>query len=123
MKLKTPIKGNIKLINVEFKYENRQELVLSNINLEIKEGDKIGFVGQSGSGKSTIIQLLLGFYTPTSGKILIDDINLRDYDIHHLRANFGVVSQEPILFNQTIEYNIKYNKENATQDDIVSAAN
>jgi ATP-binding cassette subfamily B (MDR/TAP) protein 1 len=78
--------------------------------LDIKEGEKAAFVGQSGSGKSTIIQLLLGFYSPTAGRILIDGINLNDYDIHHLRANFGVVSQEPILFNETIEYNIKYNK-------------
>jgi ATP-binding cassette subfamily B (MDR/TAP) protein 1 len=98
-------------------------LALNNINLDIKEGEKIGLVGKSGSGKSTIIQLLLGFYHPTAGKILIDGINMTDYNIHHLRANFGVVSQEPILFNQTIEYNIKYNKENATKEDIVAAAN
>lgn len=121
--LKTPIKGNIQLKNVSFKYETRDEQIFKNLNLEIKEGWKVGFVGPSGCGKSTIHQLLQRFYDVTSGEILIDGINIKDYDIHHLRRSFGVVSQEPTLFNETIGNNIKYNIHDATIDDIRKAAN
>jgi ABC-type multidrug transport system fused ATPase/permease subunit len=80
-------------------------------------------VGTSGCGKSTIHQLLQRFYDPEKGEILIDGVNIKHYDVHHLRASFGVVSQEPVLFNETIGNNIKYNKYDATYDDIVRAAN
>ena len=89
----------------------------------MKEGMKIGFVGRSGCGKSTIFQLLQRFYEPSSGEITIDGVNLKDYDIHYLRSCLGVVSQEPVLFNETIGNNIKYNKEDATKEDITNAAN
>lgn len=112
--LTTGIKGHIKLENISFKYESRQQFVFKNINLEIKPGQKIAFVGPSGCGKSTIIQLLQRFYSPIAGKITIDGIDIKDYDIHYLRSNFGVVSQEPVLFNASFKENIKYNKEDAT---------
>lgn len=97
-------------------------MVLKNLNLSIKVGQKIGFVGPSGCGKSTVHQLLQRFYDPTEGTILIDGINIKDYDVHFLRANLGVVSQEPVLFNETIANNIKYNKTDASREEIVVAA-
>lgn len=80
------------------------------------------FVGSSGCGKSTIFSLLQGFYQPTEGAIYIDGVNINDYDLHHLRKTFGVVSQEPTLFNESISWNIKYNHKEATLDEIVKAA-
>lgn len=91
--LKTPIKGHIEIKNVTFKYESRNEHVFKNLSLEIQPGWKVGFVGSSGCGKSTIHQLLQRFYDADEGEILIDGIGIKDYDIHHLRASLGVVSQ------------------------------
>jgi ABC-type bacteriocin/lantibiotic exporter with double-glycine peptidase domain len=91
--LKTPIYGDIELIKLEFKYETRDDPVFKNMNLHIKKGTKVAFVGSSGCGKSTILQLLQRFYFPTSGEILLDNVPISDYDIHHLRSSLGVVSQ------------------------------
>lgn len=77
--------------------------------MEIPFGEKVAFVGTSGCGKSTIMSFLLRFYWPESGSIELDGINIKDYDIHYLRAQFGVVSQEPVLFNTTYRDNIRYN--------------
>ena len=120
--LKEGIKGHIKLENVSFKYESRSQLVFKNINVEISPGQKIAFVGPSGCGKSTILQLLQRFYMPESGKITVDGIDLKDFDIHYLRSRFGVVSQEPVLFNGTFRENIKYNQFDATEEAIRAAA-
>jgi ATP-binding cassette subfamily B (MDR/TAP) protein 1 len=79
-------------------------------------------VGPSGCGKSTILQLLQRFYLPLSGKITIDGVDIKDYDIHYLRSQIGVVSQEPVLFNGTFRENIKYNKYDATEEEIRAAA-
>ena len=92
------------------------------MDLRIKKGQKVAFVGTSGCGKSTIIQLLQRFYFPTKGTIQINGTNIQDYDIHYLRSKFGVVSQEPVLFNGTFAENIKYNKDNATMAEIEDAA-
>lgn len=121
--LKNDIGGHIAIKNISFKYESRDQNVFSNLSLEVKEGQKVGFVGPSGCGKSTVQQLLLRFYDPSEGEILIDGVNIRDYDIHHLRASLGVVSQEPVLFNDTISENIKYNRFGTTREEIVAAAN
>lgn len=88
------------------------------MELKIKKGHKVAFVGTSGCGKSTIIQLLQRFYYPTSGTIEINGINIKDFDIHYLRSKFGVVSQEPVLFNGSFAENIKYNKDDATMNQI-----
>ena len=80
-------------------------------------------MGASGCGKSTIHQLLQRFYDPLAGEIWIDGVPIADYDVHHLRTSLGVVSQEPVLFNDSIGNNIKYNKYDATREDIVRAAN
>lgn len=80
-------------------------------------------MGPSGCGKSTIHQLLQRFYDPNEGEIIIDGTNIRDYDIHHLRASLGVVSQEPVLFNDTIGENIRYNRFETIREEIVKASN
>ena len=91
--------------------------------IEIKEGQKIGFVGPSGCGKSTVQQLIQRFYDPDEGEIILDGHNIKDYEIHHLRGSLGVVSQEPVLFNNTIGWNIQYNRADTTREEIVAAAN
>lgn len=121
--LKTPIKGHIQINNISFKYESRDHFVFTDLSLEIKEGQKVGFVGPSGCGKSTIHQLLQRFYDPNEGQILVDGIDIKDYDIHHLRTSLGVVSQEPVLFNDTIGENIKYNRFETVREEIVAASN
>lgn len=85
------------------------------MNIRIKKGSKVAFVGTSGCGKSTIIQLVQRFYFPSRGEVLINGIDIKDFDIHYLRSQFGVVSQEPILFNGSFSENIRYNLDNATQ--------
>lgn len=84
----------------------------------VKSGSKVGFVGASGCGKSTIFQLLLRFYDPHEGKITINGNDIKDYDIHYLRKSIGVVSQEPVLFNDSFRNNIRYNLKEASDADI-----
>src|SRR5262249_30626793 len=117
-----PIKGDIEFRNVSFKYPSREKQVLKNLSFKISASSKVAFVGPSGCGKSTIIALLLRFYDCDQGEIFVDGINIKDYDLRHLRESFGVVSQEPVLFNGTIEYNIKYTKEKASDEEMRSAA-
>jgi len=102
-----PIRGEIEFRNVWFKYPTRPKHVLRGISFKINPSQKVAFVGPSGCGKSTIMSLLLRFYDIDSGEILIDGENIKNYDLKHLRSSFGVVSQEPTLFNGSIEYNIK----------------
>lgn len=120
--LKEGGEGDIVLEDVDFKYESRNEYVFKHMSLRVKKGHKVAFVGSSGCGKSTIIQLLQRFYYPVRGKITINNIDLKDFDIHYLRSLFGVVSQEPVLFNGSFADNIKYNKDDATMAQIEEAA-
>jgi len=115
-------KGNIEFKNVYFKYPTRENYIFEGLSFKIKAGQKVAFVGQSGKGKSTIIQLLLRYYDIESGEILLDGVDIKIIDISNLRSMFGLVSQEPYLFNNTLSYNIKYNKYDATLDDIKKAA-
>ncbi len=105
--VKKPIKGDIEFRNVWFKYPTREKQILENFNLNIDASKKIALVGPSGCGKSTVLALLQRFYDVDKGEVLIDGVNIKQYDLTHLRRTFGVVSQEPVLFNGTIEYNIK----------------
>jgi ATP-binding cassette, subfamily B (MDR/TAP), member 1 len=116
------IKGDIEFENVSFKYPMRNEEVFNNLSFKINASNKIGIVGPSGCGKSTIFQLILRFYDVDSGRILLDGIDIRNYDVQFLRECFGVVQQEPLLFNGTIEYNIKYKKPDASDDEMKKAA-
>jgi len=105
--VRTPIKGNIEFKNVWFKYPSREKQIFQNFNLKIEASKKVALVGPSGCGKSTILALIQRFYDVDQGEILIDGVNIKKYDLKHLRGSFGVVSQEPVLFNGTIEYNLK----------------
>ena len=107
-KITKEIVGDIEFKNVSFKYPTRSQYILQNLNLKMNASNKIALVGPSGCGKSTIIQLIQRFYDATSGEILLDGVDIRKYNLKHLRQSLGIVSQEPVLFNGTIEDNIKY---------------
>jgi len=114
-------KGRISVKNIWFKYPNVEKYLFEDFSLEIPSGKKIAFVGPSGCGKSTLFQLLMNFYPVERGDILIDDVSIYDMDVKQLRELYGVVSQEPTLFQGTVAYNIKYNS-NANMDEIRKAA-
>jgi subfamily B ATP-binding cassette protein MsbA len=113
-------KDSIEYRNVSFAYD--KEPVLKNINLKIQKGKTIALVGSSGGGKSTLADLIPRFYDPTQGDILLDGISLTDYEIESLRQQMGVVTQESILFNDTIFNNIAFGKEDTTLEDVIEAA-
>jgi subfamily B ATP-binding cassette protein MsbA len=106
--------------NVFFKYLN--DYVLKEINCKIEKGRIIALVGQSGGGKSTFVDLLPRFYDTTEGEILIDGIPIKDYNINDIRSLMGIVTQEPILFNDTVFNNIAFGKLNVTEEDVINAA-
>lgn len=110
--------NSITLENVNFGYN--ENLVLQNLSLEIKKGQKVAFVGSSGSGKSTILDLLIRFYDTNSGNIKIDGLDIRDFKTNKYRELYGIVAQDNILFNDTIENNIKFANENITKDEIIN---
>ncbi len=114
---------SIKFQDVKFKYPSRPEaVVLKNLNLEIKKGKTLALVGFSGSGKSTVIQMLERFYDPDSGIINVCDNNLANINVKKWRSLIGWVGQEPVLFNISIRENIKYGRPDATEEQIVEAA-
>jgi ABC-type multidrug transport system fused ATPase/permease subunit len=115
------IKGNIVFDNVSFGYLPYM-YVLKNVSFEIKPGEKIGIVGPTGGGKSTIVKLLMRFYDTDEGRILIDGVDIRKIRLESLRRQIGIVSQEPRLFNDTIANNIRYGKPDASPEEIIAAA-
>ena len=108
--------------DVSFCYEQGGNQVLKNIDLKISKGRNIAIVGASGAGKSTLVDLIPRFYDPTSGRITIDGINIKDVCIRDLRGLMGNVNQDPILFNDTIFNNIAFGVENATMEQVIAAA-
>lgn len=116
------IKGSITFNNVSFKYKNTENYVLKDFSLDIKAGEMVAFVGETGSGKSTIVNLISRFYEPTEGEILIDGINYKERSISWLHDNLGYVLQTPQLFSGTIRENIAYGKFDATDEEIIAAA-
>lgn len=117
------IVGNVVFENVSFSYPSRSEIkVLKELNFDAKMGQKIAIVGPSGAGKSTIASLLLRFYTIDNGKILIDGKNINSFELDQLRGNMSIVPQDVILFGGTIKENIAYGKPNATDFEIMQAA-
>ncbi|MDO8365518.1 MAG: ABC transporter ATP-binding protein [Saprospiraceae bacterium] len=115
-------KEKIEFKNVSFQYANAERGALENIQLEIQKGKIVALVGASGAGKSTMADLLPRFYDPTAGQILLDGKDLRDLRLHDLRALMGIVSQEAILFNDTVRNNIAFSTINATAQEVESAA-
>ena len=115
------IKGDITFCNVSFAYKDGEK-VLESFNLDIRAGDTIALVGETGSGKSTIVNLACRFYEPTEGAILVDGVDYRERSLLWLHSNLGYVLQTPHLFSGTIEENIRYGKLNATDKEIENAA-
>ncbi|KAL6493311.1 hypothetical protein OROGR_033070 [Orobanche gracilis] len=118
------LKGEIELRHVSFKYPTRPNvLIFRDLSLRIHAGKTVALVGESGSGKSTVIQLLQRFYDPDSGMITLDGVDIQKFQLKWLRQHMGLVSQEPVLFNETIRDNIAYGKEGeATEAEIREAA-
>jgi subfamily B ATP-binding cassette protein MsbA len=114
---------SIKFNNVNFHYSNTKEKAVKNINLEIKGGTVAAFVGHSGAGKSTIISLLPRFYEPQSGKIYIDNQDIHEVSLRSLRKSLSMVSQDIILFDDTVKANIAYANSKASDEEIVEACN
>lgn len=112
----------IEFINVSFSYPEINRKIIENMNLTINFKDKIGLVGESGIGKSTLIRLLLRFYDVTSGQILINDIDIKEYSLQDLRQRIGTLEQDTFLFNDSIAANIALGKPKATKEEIVKAA-
>lgn len=113
---------NITFENVDFKYKDSDEKILKNINFTVKKGETMAFVGNSGGGKSTLVNLIPRFFDVSNGAIKIDGVNIKDYDVKSLRKNIGIVPQETFLFSGTILQNIKYGKRDATFEEIKEAA-
>ena len=119
-KILDSFKESIEYRNVSFAYD--REPVLKNINLKIEKGKTIALVGPSGGGKSTFADLVPRFYDPTQGEILLDGVAITDYEIESLRKQMGVVTQESILFNDTIFNNIAFGMKNVKEEDVINAA-
>ena len=115
--------GNIRFENVSFHYFDDDKLVLKDFNFEIKNGQSVAFIGSTGSGKSTIVNLICKFYDPTSGDIFLDGINYKNIDKTCLYNNLGYVLQQPQLFSISIKENIKFGNENVTDEEIMEICN
>jgi len=117
------LENAIELSNVSFAYENDPKTILSGVSLRIPKGAMVALVGESGGGKSSLIRLVQRLYDPTDGGILWDGIDLRDVRLADLKKMIALVTQETVLFNDTIRYNISYGKPDATDEDLQHAAN
>lgn len=116
------VRGDVNIENVSFRYDKEDPLVLRDVNLNIKQGETIAFVGMSGGGKSTLISLIPRFYDVTSGRISIDGTDIRDFEARSLRDNIGMVLQDNILFSESIAMNIRMGNPNATDEEMIEAA-
>jgi len=117
------LSGAIELRDVTFCYPGNQYASLSNVSLVIKPGEKVGIIGRSGSGKSSLAKLLVGFYQPDSGSVLIDGIDLRQIDVHDLRHNIGYAPQDIHLFNGTLRENLLYGASYVDDETMLRVAN
>ncbi len=116
------IKGEVTFNNVSLKYAGDEKAALNNITFSIPSGSVVGLIGATGSGKTSVTQLIPRFYDVTEGEVLIDGINVKDFDFYTLRSQIGFVLQEPFLFSSTIKANIAYGKPDATMEEIMDAA-
>ncbi|ALC92115.1 multidrug ABC transporter ATP-binding protein [Bacillus sp. FJAT-18017] len=118
----TEVKGNIRFENVSFSYDEENELVLKNINLEARKGETIALVGMSGGGKSSLVSLIPRFYDVTEGQILLDGVDIRRFNVQSLRDKIGVVFQDNILFSDSVRTNILLGKPEASDEEVEEAA-
>ncbi len=117
-----PLNDNIEFRNVSFKYPTSKNYILNDINLAVKKGEIIAIVGRSGAGKTSLVDLIPRFYDPVSGAIYIDGVNIADVSLKSLRQQIGLVSQDVILFNDTVRANITFGNPDASEDNIIKAA-
>ncbi|BCA54250.1 Lipid A export ATP-binding/permease protein MsbA [Nitrospira sp. KM1] len=117
-----PISRSVTYQDVTFHYEGQSVPALADIDLTIRAGEMVAIVGSSGSGKTTLVNLLPRFYEPTAGRILIDGIDIQSYTLQSLRSQIGIVSQEVVLFDDSIRNNIAFGRRNATDEQIIQAA-
>jgi ABC-type multidrug transport system fused ATPase/permease subunit len=115
-------KERIVFDHVSFRYDSGNDAVLDDISVEIPRGSVVALVGETGSGKTTFADLVARFYDPTEGRVLLDGVDLRDIDVADLRRMIGVVTQETVLFNDTIAGNIAYGSREGSREEIVEAA-
>ncbi len=118
----TPVSGKIEFRNVTFTYEDTYITALKNISFTINPGETVAIIGKTGSGKSTILDLVARLYDTTAGEVLIDDTPVRKLNLNSLRASIGAVPQDAFLFSDTIKNNIKFGKEDASDDEIIEVA-
>jgi ABC-type multidrug transport system fused ATPase/permease subunit len=116
------LNGKIEFNNVSFKYENAESNLINNFNFKINQGEKIAIIGNSGSGKSTIVKCLINILSINQGNIYIDDIDFNIYDNKWLKERIGYVAQDSVLFSDTIANNIAYGLDNPSEEDIINAA-
>ncbi len=118
----TPIKGSIEFNDVSFTYEDTNITALKHISFKIEEGETVAILGKTGSGKSTILDLIARLYDVSSGEIQIDDTPIKELNLDSLRSSIGAVPQDAFLFSDTIKNNIKFGKEDASDQEIISVA-
>ena len=118
----TKLKGEVEFKNVSFKYPDADEYVLKNISFKAKKGDTLALIGSTGSGKSTIVNLIMRFYDVTEGEILIDGKNIKEYKLETLYKKIGYVPQRAVMFNGSVKYNISYGDKKVSEKDMKNAA-
>ena len=123
-KINTEEIGTVEFRNVSFKYPDAEEYLIKNVSFKANKGETVAFIGSTGSGKSTLINLIVRFYDVTEGEILVDGINVKDYKLETLYKKIGYVSQKAVMFDGTIDYNIRYgeSKNEKTDETVKSAA-
>ncbi|RNC99119.1 ABC transporter ATP-binding protein [Lysinibacillus halotolerans] len=117
-----PVKGQVSFENVNFQYEQDGQMILKNVQFDIKPGETAAFVGMSGGGKSTIVSLIPRFYDVTNGAVKIDGMNVKDVSIQSLRSQIGIVLQDNILFSDSVKQNILMGRPDATDEEVIAAA-
>ncbi|MCI5733119.1 MAG: ABC transporter ATP-binding protein/permease [Tenericutes bacterium] len=120
--LDTNLKGDVEFKNVSFKYPDADEYILKNISFKAKSGDTLALIGSTGSGKSTIVNLIMRFYDVTEGEILIDGKNIKDYKLSALYKKIGYVPQRAVMFNGSVKYNVSYGDKKVSDEEMKKAA-
>lgn len=118
----TKLMGEVEFKNVSFKYPDADEYILKNISFKVKKGDTLALIGSTGSGKSTIVNLIMRFYDATEGEILIDGKNIKEYKLDALYKKIGYVPQRAVMFNGSVKYNISYGDKKVSEKDMKNAA-